>query len=140
MRGTRVLVMLGWSALSALGCAAAYANDSTAELSIGGLVFTKSTDISMESEELTIATDQVSVRYVFLKQSQNPVTVTVAFPPPDIDLAEADNYAIPSADPVNFVGFQTKMDGRPVNFSVSQRAFLGEKDGAAGIKPGGLPI
>src|SRR5437588_5286061 len=82
-------------------CAPALANDSTAELSVGGLVFTRNADISMESEELTITTDQVSVRYVFLNQSQNPVTVTVAFPLPDIDLSEAENYAIPTNDPVN---------------------------------------
>jgi hypothetical protein len=140
MRGMRFLVMLGWSALGALPYAPALANDSTAELSIGGLVFTKNDDISMESEELTIATDQVSVRYVFLNQSQSPVTVTVAFPLPDIDLAEAENYAIPTADSVNFVGFQTKIDGRPVTFTVSQRAFLGEKDVSAAIKAAGLPI
>jgi len=132
--------MLGWSALSGLLCAPAFGNDSTAELSIGGLVFTKSADISMESEELTIATDQVSVRYVFLNQSPNPVTVTVAFPLPDIDLAEAENYAIPTTDPVNFVGFQTKIDGKPVTFTTSQRAVLGEKDVSATIKAAGLPI
>ena len=36
---------------------AAHANDSAAELSVGGLTFTKSADISMESEELTITPD-----------------------------------------------------------------------------------
>jgi len=140
MTGMRFLAMLGWSALGGLLCAPALANDSTAELSIGGLVFTKNADISMESEELTIATDQVSVRYVFLNQSQNPVTVTVAFPLPDIDLAEAENYAIPTTDPVNFVGFQTKIDGKPVTFTTNQRAVLGEKDVSAAVKAAGLSI
>jgi hypothetical protein len=140
MKGMRFLVTLGWSTLGGLLCAPAYANDSTAELSIGGLVFTKNADISMESEELTIATDQVSVRYVFLNQSQNPVTVTVAFPLPEIDLAEAENYAIPTTDPVNFVGFQTRIDGKPVAFTMSQRAFVGEKDVSAAVKAAGLPI
>src|SRR4051794_39370829 len=121
-------------------CASALANDSTAELSVGGLVFTRNADISMESEELTITTDQVSVRYVFLNQSQNPVTVTVAFPLPDIDLSEAENYAIPTNDPVNFVAFQTKVDGKPVTFTINQRAFLGDQDVSAKIKAAGLPI
>jgi len=49
MTGTRLLAMLGWSALSGLLCAPAFGNDSTAELSIGGLVFTKSADISLAS-------------------------------------------------------------------------------------------
>jgi hypothetical protein len=121
-------------------CAPALANDSTAELSVGGLVFTRNADISMESEELTITTDQVSVRYVFLNQTQNPVTVTVAFPLPDIDLSEAENYAIPTNDPVNFVAFQTKVDGKPVTFTINQRAFLGDSDVSAKIKAAGLPI
>jgi len=140
MRGMRLLVMLGWPALGGVLCAPALANDSTAELSVGGLVFTKNADISMESEELTIATDQVSVRYVFLNQSQNPVTVTVAFPLPDIDLADAENYAIPTTDPVNFVGFQTKIDGKPVTFTMNQRGVLGEKDVSPAIKAAGLPV
>jgi len=120
--------------------APALANDSTAELSVGGLVFTRNADISMESEELTITTDQVSVRYVFLNQTPNPVTVTVAFPLPDIDLSEAENYAIPTNDPVNFVAFQTKVDGKPVTFTINQRAFLGDSDVSAKIKAAGLPV
>ncbi len=119
---------------------AALANDSTAELSVGGLVFTRSAEISVESEELTITPEQVSVRYVFLNQTQNPATVTVAFPLPDIDLSEADNYAIPTDDPVNFVAFQTKVDGKAVPFTVNQRAFLGDKDISPSIKRAGLPL
>ena len=88
----------------------------------------------------TITPEFVTVRYVFLNQSQKPVNVTVAFPLPDIDLADADNYAIPTDDPVNFVAFQTKVDGSPVTFSINQRAFLGEKDVSAKIKNAGLPI
>src|SRR4051794_20237786 len=61
-------------------CTAALANDSTAELAVGGLAFTRSAEISIESEELTITPEQVSVRYVFLNQTQAPATVTVAFP------------------------------------------------------------
>ncbi|MFL5067306.1 MAG: DUF4424 family protein, partial [Xanthobacteraceae bacterium] len=42
------------------GFQAAQANDSAAELSVGGLTFTKSADISIESEELTITPDLVT--------------------------------------------------------------------------------
>ena len=119
---------------------AAFANDSSAELSVGGLVFTRSAEISVESEELTITPERVSVRYVFLNQTQNPVTLTIAFPLPDIDLSEADNYAIPTSDPINFVAFETKADGKPVTFTINQRAFLGEKDVSASVKAAGLPV
>jgi hypothetical protein len=41
------------------------ANDSTAVLGAGGLVLTKSQDISMESEELEVGDSLIRVRYVF---------------------------------------------------------------------------
>ena len=114
--------------------------DSTAELSVGGLVVARNADISIESEELTITIDEVRIRYRFLNQGANPVTATLAFPLPDIDLSEADNYAIPSTDPVNFLDFKTSIDGKPVTFNISQRAFLGDKDISARIKTAGLPM
>jgi Domain of unknown function (DUF4424) len=114
--------------------------DSTAELSVGGLVVARNADLSIESEELTITIDEVRIRYKFLNQGASPLTATLAFPLPDIDLSEADNYAIPSADPVNFLDFKTSVDGKPVTFNISQRAFLCDKDISAKIKAAGLPI
>lgn len=133
------VVLAGPFVCCALLCDA-FANDSTVELSVGGLTFTRNADISMESEELTITPEFVTVRYVFLNQGQKPANVAVAFPLPDIDLADADNYAIPTNDPVNFVAFQTKIDGKPITLSINQRAFLGEKDVSAKVKNAGLPI
>jgi len=112
----------------AAGCVVARANDSTAELSIGGLRFTKSPNISMISEELKISLERVSVRYQFLNTSPAPVTMTVAFPLPDIDLSEDENIAIPSSDPLNFVDFETKVDGNPIKLAIDQRAFVGDKE------------
>jgi hypothetical protein len=107
---------------------AAHANDSAAELSTGGLTFTRSAEISMESEDLMISPDLVTVRYAFRNNAANPMNITVAFPLPDIELADADTTSIPMNDPVNFVGFQTKVDGKPVKLSIHQRAVLGTKD------------
>src|SRR5215475_2278002 len=129
MRSNLVSLLLTSSAfLLIVGSQAARANDSAAELSVGGLTFTKSADVSIESEELTITPDLVTVRYVFRNNAANPVTLTVAFPLPDIDLSEAETYAIPSNDSVNFVNFETKVDAKPVKLSINQRAVLGTKD------------
>jgi uncharacterized protein DUF4424 len=122
------------------GFQAAQANDSAAELSVGGLTFTKSADVSIESEELTITPDLVTVRYTFRNNAANPVNLTVAFPLPDIDLAEAETYAIPTNDPVNFVGFETKVDGKPVKLNIVQRAVLGVKDVGATLRGLGVPL
>ncbi|HXW72954.1 MAG TPA: DUF4424 domain-containing protein [Methylocella sp.] len=127
-----LLLILSWPA---------YANDSAIELSIGGVTFTPSDTVSMEEEILTITPETVKVVYRFLNRAQAPVTLIVGFPLPEIDLSEQDVlYAIPSGDPVNFVDFKTKVDGKAVNFDVVQRARLGAKDITAAVREAGLPI
>jgi hypothetical protein len=135
-----VTALLAACAALSWGAGACRANDSSAELSVGGLVFTKNSDVSIQSEDLTITPDSVTVRYVFLNQSMNPVTLTVAFPLPDIDLADGANVAFPTSDPINFVGFATKVDGRPINFTVNQSATLNGKDVTASLRGMGIPL
>jgi hypothetical protein len=118
----------------------ARANDSSAELAIGGLTFTKNADISIESEDLRIALDAVTVRYVFLNRSAKAVTLTVAFPLPDINLADASNAAFPVGNPLNYVGFSTKVDGKPVSFTVNQQAVLNDKNVTPALKEMGVPV
>jgi hypothetical protein len=127
-------LVLGMASLSAS------ANDSSAELAVGGLVFTRSIEVSMESEELKITPEAINVRYRFLNLTANPVTLTVAFPLPDIDLSEADNYSFPTNDPVNFVGFETKVDGNPITFEIHQQAFLGDDEVTAKLGDVGAPL
>ncbi len=107
---------------------AALANDSSAELSAGGLVFTHSNEVVLQSEHLDISPDTVRVRYQFVNATRQPVTLTIAFALPDIDLSTEDSYSIPYGDGANFLGFQTKVAGKPVNFTTHQRAFLEDKD------------
>lgn len=135
---TRTIVAVAAVALAA--AQRAEANDSAAELSIGGLQFIRSNDIAMQSEDLRIGLDRVSVRYQFANLAKKPVTMTVAFPLPDIDLSEAENIALPSADPVNFVAFQTSIDGAPAEFRLDQRAFVGDKDVTGLLEQFKLPI
>jgi Domain of unknown function (DUF4424) len=126
--------------LSGAGGSSLLANDSSAELSVGGLVFTRSADVSLDSEDLAITPDVVVVRYRFSNQTSKPVTLTVAFPVPDLDLSEGDNYAIPANDPANFLGFETKVDGKPITFTIHQTAFLGTKDISAALQSAGVPL
>jgi Domain of unknown function (DUF4424) len=120
--------------------AGSLANDTSAELSVGGLVFTQNADVSLESENLSISQNVVAVRYRFLNQTPQPVTLTVAFPLPDIDLSEGESYAIPSNDPKNFLDFKTKVDGKPINFNIQQNAFLGSKNISAALRDLGVPL
>jgi hypothetical protein len=126
--------------LSPSGYSPLFANDSSAELSVGGLVFTRSADVSLEAEDLAISPDIITVRYRFINQSPKPVTLTVAFPVPDLDLSEGDNFAIPSNDAANFLGFATKVDGKPIDFTIHQSAFLGTQDISAALKKLSVPL
>jgi len=146
MRIFRTNDLLSFSALIALGATAvvgaptALANDSAAELSIGGLTFSRTADVSMESEELKISPEAVTVRYHFLNHRPTPVTLTVAFPLPDIDLSEIENIAFPTSDPVNFVNFETKIDGKRIDLTINQRALLGDKDVTAALRNAGVAV
>lgn len=109
---------------------AARANDSAAEISLGGLSFTKSDAISMDSEDLFISRDAVRVKYRFTNTSDAPIDTLVAFPLPDIPPALEDDmryWANPSAD----LKFKTKVDGQPFNLTlVEQAIFKGQDIGA----------
>jgi Domain of unknown function (DUF4424) len=71
------------AALLAAGATASFAaspsraNDSSVELSVGGLVFAKHAEVAVSSEDLTIAPDTVTVRHVFLNYGPAPVTIGV---------------------------------------------------------------
>lgn len=121
--------------------AGAGANDSTAELAAGGLVLTKSAAIEMRAEDLFISAKQVRVRYRFANTTPRDVTVTVAFPMPDITTEGVDDMlSIPTQDPVNILGFATRVDGKPVVAEVEQRALKGGVDETAYLKSLGVPL
>src|SRR5262245_35049877 len=62
-------------ALAAVATAPALGNDSSAELSTGGLIFVRNDSIEMQSEDLAISSKEVNVRYRFLNKSDRDVTI-----------------------------------------------------------------
>jgi len=122
-------------AAAALPTARLGANDSTAEHGAGGLVLKQSGDIDLVSEDLYVSAERIRVRYVFRNRAPRDVSVTVAFPMPDRDLAQ-DRYG-DSAYPGNFV---TRVDGRPVRMAVERRAVLAGADHSALLQRLGIPI
>ena len=108
-----------------LSCPVAHANDSTATLGLGGLVYTGSSNIRMAEEDLFLSRDAVTVRYRFENTGDEDVSTLVAFPLPDFVIGDEINYSLPdsaSGDPVNFIDFSVTVDGQPVPVSVDARA------------------
>jgi hypothetical protein len=129
-------------AVAALACMQARANDSSAELSTGGLVLTKQEAIALEDEDLYISPKQVRVRYRFRNSSAAAIRTIVAFPLPDVAANGPDDViAIPrdkSTD--NFLGFSTTVDGRQVDARLEQKVFAKGIEQTSVLREYGLPF
>lgn len=119
-----------------------FANDSSAELAAGGLVFVKNPQIEMRSEELYLSLKKVRIRYVFFNKSDQDIKVLVAFPLPDI---ESYNYTksfsiFPVDDPFNPFGFVTRVNNQQVKMNVDQKAIAKGKDQSLLLKKYNIPL
>jgi hypothetical protein len=122
--------------------AAARADDSSAMLKAGSIVFTKSTPVRMAAEDLYVSPAAVRIRFAFENPTSRDVETLVAFPLPDLstwDFAESPIGTV-TGDPQNFVGFKVVVDGKPVAVTVEQRAFLKTKDVTAQLLAAGAVI
>jgi Domain of unknown function (DUF4424) len=129
--------------LLAAACAAvpASANDSSAELATGGLIFVQNDNVEMRSEDLAISAKQVDVRYRFFNKSASDVTVLVAFPMPEVRIEEQDqNISLPTEDPVNLLAFATTVNGKPVRTEVEQHVFAAGIDRTQLLRSLGIPL
>ncbi len=118
------LVSLAFAMAGAAGPCTA--NDTSAGLDAGGLVFLKSEVIQIESEVLTISPEIVEIDYVFANPSAVDVTTIVAFPLPDLNLADMAHSpsSIPFRGRQNFVGFRTWVDGKEIKLNSEVHAIL----------------
>jgi hypothetical protein len=129
--------------LLALACAAgpALANDSSAELATGGLIFVHNDNVEMRAEDLSISAKQVDVRYRFFNKAAIDVTVLVAFPMPEVRIAGPDEIiSLPTQDPVNLLAFTTTVNGKPVKTQVEQHVFAAGIDRTALLTSLGIPL
>jgi hypothetical protein len=131
------------TALVVAACAAApaSANDSTAELATGGLIFVKNDNVEMRSEDLSISVKEVNIRYRFFNKAASDVTVLVAFPMPDVRIEEPDqSISLPTEDAVNLLAFTTTVNGKPVKTQVEQHVFAAGIDRTQLLTSLGIPL
>ncbi len=118
----------------------ALADDSTAGLANGGLVFTKSTTIEMRWEKLALSDKAVRVQYAFVNTSPKAVSVTMAFPFPDVTVDGPDDSQSIPKDANNFLGFKTTVDGKAVQAQLLQKVVKNGVDRTALLKSLGVPL
>lgn len=119
----------------AIAATAAVANDSTAEMTAGGLVLKNSRHIDMLDEDLFVSADEIRVNYVFRNQGRADETVIVAFPMPDRDLAQEGE-----SDIAHVRDFVTTVAGREVRTQVERKAMIGTRDHTALLTRLGIPV
>ncbi len=102
---------------------AALANDTMATLGTGGLVFIQTGAVKMVSEDLYVSPAEVRVKYEFRNEGEADTRTLVAFPLPDITGSPDFMVSIPTEDPGNLFGFQTLLNGEPVEAQLHQYVF-----------------
>lgn len=122
----RVLALVLWASLLAPAAAPrALANDSSAEVSIGGLVLTQSDSISLDREDLFISQEEVRVDYLFTNTGSKDVDTLVAFPLP---VQDWNSEMVPAYRLEEQLQFRTTVDGKPVDYAVQVQALRDGKD------------
>jgi hypothetical protein len=107
----------------------ASANDSSAEVAVGGLVLKPSEEIALVSEDLFISSAEVRVSYSFVNETERDVDLLIAFPLPDLPgggFTESDGGI--SDDWPTSLKFSTKVDGQPVKLSYVEAAIFNGED------------
>jgi hypothetical protein len=114
------------------------ANDSVAEIALGGLTLSTTDSISMDSEDLYLSKEEVRVKYRFTNTTDKDIETLVAFPLPDQAYDEnGDGYF---HDMNKELAFKTLVDGQPVSYDVVVQALQEGKDITQRIEATGLPL
>jgi hypothetical protein len=128
---------------ASLVAAGALADDSTAGLSSGGIELRKSDGIEMRREDLYLSMRAVHAAFRFRNVTGRDIDTIVAFPVPDVMGLQLMNQGVDlhAKDSVNFLGFKTWVDGKPVKVTIEQKAFVDQDvDRSADLRRLGLPL
>jgi hypothetical protein len=112
----------------ALSGAPSRADDRVATLGAGGLSLEKTDKIALVSEDLYLSPTAVKVSYRFRNLTNADVETIVALPMPDVTRSVFETVEMPDPAHDNFLRFVTRVDGKPVDSQVEQRAFLEDPD------------
>lgn len=128
------------AALTLALAAPAGANDSEAEWAVGGLALKQNDAISMDQEDLYISASEIRVDYTYTNHADTPQTVLVSFPIPPLPGAEPgwiEYGAYPDWENLNFT---TRVDGKPVEWKVAERAVIDGRDVTTAVAAAGHPL
>ncbi len=130
MRSTWKLIV----AVSAAFASGAAPAEDGAAVTAGGLVLARNDGIDLVSQDLHVSRQAIRIRYVFRNRGAQDVTRTLAFPVPDRTPERgASELAFPG-------GFETRVDGRPVEIGTGPQALAGGTDHSALLARLNIPV
>ena len=124
------------AAVTALTCATAQANDTTARVAAGGIAFLKTQDVRMVQETLEISPKRIRVRYRFLNESDRDFRATIAFPMPPYGWNPGLSALVENEQPMR--SFIARVDGQPVTTQMLRQAQTNGRDITADLRALGL--
>ena len=93
------------------------------EVAAGGLVFVQDPAIVIETEEMLIARNEISITYVLRNITAAERRILVAFPLPELDTAAIGDQPVKlPAQAANFVAAAFSVNGAPLTAEMDQRA------------------
>lgn len=118
----------------------ASANDSSSAIGLGGLELTKNDAVSMDSEDLFISRERVTVKYRFTNRSAKDVKTQVSFPLPPIPYGISDYLGDQGYPDWNALQFTTLVNGKPAKLTRVDKVEVAGKDVSARLKQLGWPV
>jgi hypothetical protein len=116
------------------------ANDSSSAIGVGGLELQQNDAISMDSEDLFISRERVTVKYRFTNKSAKDVKTLVSFPLPSIPYGISDYLGDQNYPNWNSLEFTTLVNGKPAKLTRVDKVEVAGKDVSARLKKLGWPV
>jgi hypothetical protein len=111
-----------------------------ATLEAGGLVFTRSNEITMAREDLYISPEKVQVKYLYRNTSDKPISTIVAFPMPKIGGPIEIMSAVPDEQSDNFMDFSVVQEGAEIEPNLQQRVLVRGIDFTDDVEAQEIPL
>lgn len=122
----------------------AFANGVITEFPAEGLVFKEAADIAISREDLYISREKITVHYDYQSNAAATQTVTIGFPMPAVPInGDPDDPAmlpeLEGKDVLNYMQFSASVNGKPVETTLHQFAWLNGEDITARLAAVGIP-
>lgn len=140
-------LLAGLAAPAALAtlAAPALANGVISEFPAGGLVFKEAANIAIAREDLYLSIREIRVHYMYRSDAPATETHTIGFPMPRVPVNGGPDFLGGSdagalGDMRNYMDFKVSVNGKPLEATLHEFAWVDGKDVSAELREAGVPL